>query len=68
MDGVLHSWETRAAAIVLEPNGKIVVAGSRSLGAGDESHNVMLMRYTPQGRLDGTFGRGGRVLTDFGSG
>ena len=62
------NWDTGAAAVVLEPNGKIVVAGSRSLGAGDESHDFLLIRYTPHGRLDGTFGCGGKVLTDFGSG
>jgi len=62
------NWDTGAAAIVVEPNGKIVVTGLRSRGAGDESHDFLLIRYTPQGRLDGTFGRGGKVLTEFGSG
>jgi uncharacterized delta-60 repeat protein len=65
--GDAGNWDTGASAVVIQSNGKIVVAGPRSLGAGDESHDFLLMRYTSQGRLDGTFGRGGKVLTDFGS-
>jgi uncharacterized delta-60 repeat protein len=65
---VSGNWETRAWGVVIQPNGKIVVAGDRSLGAGDESRGFLLVRYSRQGRLDGSFGRGGKLLTDFGSG
>jgi uncharacterized delta-60 repeat protein len=49
-------------AVVIQSDGKIVVAG---LGAG---YDFALARYTPGGRLDPSFGRGGKVLTDLGSG
>jgi Domain of unknown function (DUF5122) beta-propeller len=47
---------------VIQTDGKIVVAG---LGTG---YDFALARYTPDGLLDGSFGRGGRVLTDFSTG
>jgi uncharacterized delta-60 repeat protein len=51
-----------AQSLVVQRDGKLVVAG---LGAG---YDFGLARYTTRGRLDGSFGRGGKVLTDFGSG
>jgi uncharacterized delta-60 repeat protein len=48
-----------AQAVVIQTDGKIVLAG---LGNG---YDFALARYTPSGRLDGSFGRGGKVLTDF---
>jgi uncharacterized delta-60 repeat protein len=51
-----------AQSVVIQRDGKIVVAG---LGNG---YDFALARYTTSGRLDPTFGRGGKVLTDFGSG
>ena len=50
-----------ANAVVVHPDGKIVVAGSVG------GHDFALARYTGSGRLDGSFGSGGKVLTDFGS-
>jgi uncharacterized delta-60 repeat protein len=47
-------------ALVVAPDGRIVVAG----GDGDD---FALVRYMPDGSVDGTFGDGGRVLTDLGS-
>lgn len=49
-------------SMVIERSGRIVAAG---LGNG---YDFALARYTTRGKLDPTFGRGGRVLTDFGSG
>lgn len=49
------------AAMVLQPNGKIVVVGSTGADFG-------LVRYNPNGSLDPTFGGGGKVTTDFGGG
>src|SRR5439155_1647217 len=43
-----------ASGLVLQSDGRIVVAGGGSLA-----------RYTPDGSLDPSFGAGGRVLTDF---
>jgi uncharacterized delta-60 repeat protein len=48
---------------VLQPDGKIVVAGGSGLGSGSD---FALARYLPDGSLDGSFGTGGKVLTNFG--
>ena len=53
-----------ALAVVLQPDGKIVAAGQSDV---DDSSNLSLARYTPDGRLDGSFGNGGRALTPLGS-
>jgi uncharacterized delta-60 repeat protein len=49
-----------ANAVALQPDGKIVVAGS----AGG---NFALVRYNPDGKLDHSFGGDGRVITDYSS-
>jgi uncharacterized delta-60 repeat protein len=55
-----------AAAIVLEPDGHIVVAGTAySNGATEDDFGVV--RYTFTGHLDPSFGNGGIVTTDFSS-
>jgi uncharacterized delta-60 repeat protein len=51
-----------AEALGIQADGRIVVAG---LGNG---YDFALARYTTSGQLDASFGRGGKVLTDFGSG
>ncbi len=52
-----------ASAVVVQPDGKIIAAGS------SDNINVTadftIIRYTPDGSLDSTFGVGGIVLTDF---
>jgi uncharacterized delta-60 repeat protein len=48
-----------ASAVVVQTDGNIVAAGN---GTGD----FELARYNPDGTLDGTFGSGGKVTTDFG--
>jgi uncharacterized delta-60 repeat protein len=48
-----------ANAIAIQPDGKIVVAGEASFAA-----SFGLVRYTPDGALDATFGGGGIVTTD----
>jgi len=55
----------RAEALALQPDGKIVVAGS-SWASGNG--NFALARYLRTGTLDPTFSGNGTVLTDFGSG
>jgi uncharacterized delta-60 repeat protein len=45
-----------AEGVVIQPDGKIVAAGG---GAG----SFVLARYTTSGKLDPTFGRGGKVMT-----
>ena len=49
-----------ARALVIQPDGSIVVAGT----AGED---IALARYTSRGQLDGTFGQAGFTITDLGS-
>ena len=51
-----------ANALTVQADDKIVVAGSSRF------RDFAAARYTSTGRLDGSFGRGGKVTTDFGSG
>jgi uncharacterized delta-60 repeat protein len=53
-----------ANAVVVRADGKIIAAGI--VGA-SPWRDFALARYTSSGRLDGNFGSGGKVLTDFGS-
>jgi uncharacterized delta-60 repeat protein len=53
----------RTYAITLQPDGKIIVAGS----VYSTHYDFVLARYTADGALDPTFGQGGKVTTDFGS-
>ncbi len=55
-----------AQAVAVQPDGKILVAGSSDQGAG--GYDFALARYHPDGTLDASFGRGGRVTTDFSRG
>jgi uncharacterized delta-60 repeat protein len=52
-------------SVVLQPDGKIVAAG---FPLGDTSGTPLLVRLTPNGQLDASFGSGGQVPTDFASG
>jgi uncharacterized delta-60 repeat protein len=54
-----------AAAVAIQPDGRIVAAGA-SDAAGADTADVALVRYTADGSLDPSFGSGGKVLTDFG--
>ena len=51
----------RASAIVLQPDGKVVVAGRSFVSS---TSDVLLIRYHSDGTLDTTFGTGGIVTTD----
>ena len=52
-----------ANAIAVQPDGRIVVAGST---AGDPGFDWRLVRLNPDGTPDASFGTGGVVTTDFG--
>lgn len=54
--------EDMAVAAALQPDGKIIAAGTRS----SLSQDFALVRYNPDGTLDSSFGTGGKVYTDFG--
>lgn len=53
-----------AAAIAVQPNGKLVAVGAANV---DGSLDFALARYNSDGTRDTSFGTGGRVTTDFGS-
>jgi uncharacterized delta-60 repeat protein len=60
------AFDSAAAALVIQSDGKIVVAGS--VNASPTLKDFALARYNPDGSLDVSFGVGGRVQTDFAGG
>ncbi|MGW4122502.1 hypothetical protein [Nocardia sp. NPDC004711] len=60
----LGSQADHANAVVVQPDGKIVVAGSTQDPA--QGDNFAVVRYSADGKLDSAFGNGGKVVTDFG--
>jgi uncharacterized delta-60 repeat protein len=59
---------TSAFAAALQPNGDIVAAGEAGNNNTRLTESFALARYVSEGKLDSTFGTGGRVTTSFGSG
>jgi uncharacterized delta-60 repeat protein len=57
---------TEADAMVIQPDGKIVAAGSIEIPQTLNVGYFDLARYTPDGSLDATFGSKGEVTTKFG--
>jgi uncharacterized delta-60 repeat protein len=57
----LGSGSERAADVAVQPDGRILLAGSAGSGFSD----FAILRYTAAGVLDPTFGTGGVVRTDF---
>jgi uncharacterized delta-60 repeat protein len=62
----IGSGEDIANAMVLQPDGGIVVAGSAVIT--DNRHDFAIARYTSTGALDPTFGTGGFTTTPVGPG
>ncbi len=60
------SRSDEAQAVAVQPDGKILVAGSSDQGA--SGYDFALARYNADGTLDTSFGSGGRVITSFGNG
>ena len=58
------NFNNSPAPVALQPDGKIVVAGTASSADGTVSE-FAVARFTASGALDGTFGTGGRVTTNF---
>jgi uncharacterized delta-60 repeat protein len=56
--------DDEANSIVLQGN-KIIVAGNTTNSPFEDSSNFALTRYTANGRLDASFGKNGKVITDF---
>jgi uncharacterized delta-60 repeat protein len=57
---------SQAQAVALQSDGKLVAVGLWSKSPIGGPTRFALARYTAQGRLDPSFGGGGKVLTDFG--
>jgi uncharacterized delta-60 repeat protein len=60
--GQVYDFES-AEAVAVQPDGKIVVAGSARSGAEGSARDVFIVRLTRGGHLDGGFGDGGKVRT-----
>ena len=58
-------FEDRAWGIALQPDGKIILAGSSEVVAGIDGHDFAVARYNADGSLDTSFGAGGKVTIDF---
>jgi uncharacterized delta-60 repeat protein len=56
------------SGLALQPDGRVVVAGSASTGHSLTEPDFGLARLNSDGSLDATFGEGGRVTADFESG
>jgi uncharacterized delta-60 repeat protein len=59
-----NDWDW-ANALVIEPDGKILVAGYAGSGAASVNYDFALARYNADGSFDPSFGDEGRVSTDF---
>ena len=53
----------QARAVLIQPDGKIVVAGDARRGPSDQ---LVLARYSVDGSVDPSFGEGGQVITELG--
>jgi uncharacterized delta-60 repeat protein len=58
--------DAAAKAVVIQPDGKIVVGGHTSTSGG--GFRFAVLRYNPDGHLDPSFGSGGKVFDNFGPG
>ena len=56
----------RATRVAIQPDGRIVVVGTCQTGVAGNPWDACLARYTTTGALDGSFGTGGKVMTDVG--
>jgi uncharacterized delta-60 repeat protein len=64
-DGSMYPSDDHAVAVAIQRDGKLVVAGSSNALGPPDVRNFALVRYTGDGRLDPSFGNGGKVLTHF---
>src|SRR5207249_1392909 len=54
--------------VLIQPDGRILVAGVAYDDDWDSGSAWAILRYLPNGRLDHAFGHGGTVIGDFGTG
>lgn len=54
-------------AVLVQPDGNILIAGSAEINAATLTRNALLARLTPTGALDASFGTNGRTVTGMGT-
>ncbi len=64
---VISDFAGRASDVTIQPDGKIVVAGTVFLSVGSDFGDFLVARYLADGTLDASFGFGGQLATDFGN-
>jgi uncharacterized delta-60 repeat protein len=57
-----------ATSLAVQPNGKMVTAGTTSIKVWMNDHRIAVTRYRTDGSLDTSFGVHGTTTTDFGNG
>ncbi len=57
-----------AAAVLQHPDGRILVAGRRFVDGQHDASDWVVLRHRAGGSLDPSFGEGGMIVTDFGTG
>ena len=57
-------FEDMALGMAIQPDNKIVLAGTSRSADGQAHSEFALARYNPDGSLDASFGAGGKVTTD----
>ena len=67
-DGTVSTNSVWARSVAIQADGRIVVAGAISVAGELPHYDVALLRYTPDGALDTSFGSGGMQTTSFGAG
>jgi uncharacterized delta-60 repeat protein len=60
-----NGFNDDAFAVLVQPDGRLVAVGSAKTPA--TFYDFAAVRYLPGGALDGSFGNGGKVRTDFGN-
>jgi uncharacterized delta-60 repeat protein len=63
---IVAGVDSIAYDVIVQPDGKIVVAGTTGDGLNLSHHDFALVRLKPNGSFDPTFGQGGKVIVDFG--
>ncbi|HET6879254.1 MAG TPA: DUF4214 domain-containing protein, partial [Pirellulales bacterium] len=67
-----HIDESGATSLVVQGDGRIIAAGWNGVRGGYPTYSLVntdfaMMRFLPDGSLDGSFGTGGQVTTHFGA-
>jgi uncharacterized delta-60 repeat protein len=67
-DGTVPTNSVWARSVAVQADGGIVVAGAISVGGEFPHYDFALLRYTPVGALDSSFGSGGMQTSSFSAG